>query len=143
MDRVSSVAYEVMSLEFLIASAFPLHVSAMYFYRKYRLKTEDKLFDEELFNDDFIDLLTMSEMEEDLKDNNTFHKSDSEYSLGLNRSESLAFSLNQYGRPCFMDWSVSSVMKMLFIENKETLFVAGSFAFIYYHATSKVSEGGD
>ena len=119
-----------MAQELLIATAFPLHLSLWFVYRNYYPRKNIFAEEEEIFVE-----YSMPMKDDLLNDSRPFHKSDSEYSLGLNRSESIAFNLNQFGKPCFMQHSPVELVKMLFYENAnmETAFIAGSFAVIYYH----------
>jgi hypothetical protein len=65
------------------------------------------------------------------------HKSESEFSLGLNRSESLALNLSQYGKPCFMNYSVKDILTGLINENSQTLMVGSSIILLYYAISKK------
>ena len=64
------------------------------------------------------------------------HKSESEFSLGLNRSESIALNLSQFGKPCFMNYSLRDILSGLLNENSQTL-LAGSSVVLLYYAISR------
>lgn len=71
-----------------------------------------------------------------MSENKSLHKSESEFSLGLNRSESIALNLSQFGKPCFMNYSVRDILSGLLNENSQTL-LAGSSAVLLYYAISR------
>jgi hypothetical protein len=120
--------------EDLFASlAFPVHLSLWIFHLRNISKVDHQLT---------IDNLVNSNEENSFKANegqssNRIHKSESEFSLGLNRSESLAHNLNQYGRPCFMNYSVQEILMGLVNENLGSLIVASSVAVIYCITSGK------
>ena len=124
-----------MAQEFLIATAFPLHLSVWFIYRKYFNKKYRQLTELELL--DLEPPMPPSDYQTELKlkQVSSFHKSESEYSLGLNRSESVAFSLNQYGRPCFMQHSPTHLFRMMFLDNPKAVIIVGSFVMLYYHVS--------
>ena len=124
-----------MEQEFLMAAAFPLHISIWFIYRKYFNKKYQQLTEKELLNFEPTAPLIDHREESKLEEANSLHKSESEYSLGLNRSESVAFSLSQYGRPCFMQHSPSHVFKMIFFDNPKAIIIVGSFVMLCYHVT--------
>lgn len=122
-----STAFEV----FFGSVAFPLHLSLWVLILKNVPGKKRLLTEEELTTSTLEELEAQQSSRRELKRADTIHKSESEYSLGLNRSESIAFNLNQYGRPCFMTYSFWDIMNGLISENKDLLIAVGSFAFIY------------
>ena len=124
-----------MEQDFLMAAAFPLHLSMWFIYRKYFNKKYRQLTEKELLNFEPTAPSIDHREEKKLGEVNSFHKSESEYSLGLNRSESVAFSLSQYGRPCFMQHSPRHLFRMIFFDNPKAVIVVGSFVMLYYHVT--------
>lgn len=98
-------------------SAFSFHLSLWYVFQNYNKTNYSWLTIEELST----------------QKNTNIKKSDSEYSLGLNRSESISASLNQMGTPCFMNWTVKDVFTILIYENIDSiLMMVSSAAFAYY-----------
>lgn len=122
-----------MTEDFFAKLAFPLHLSLWVFHLRNIAKVDHQLTLDNLVNSSEEHF---SHFQKEQK-TNRIHKSESEFSLGLNRSESLAFNLNQYGRPCFMNYSVKDVFMGLVNENFESLIVASSVAVIYSIASSK------
>jgi hypothetical protein len=103
--------------KFLALSAFSFHLSLWYVFQNYNKTNYSWLTIEELST----------------KKTNNIKKSDSEYSLGLNRSDSISASLNQMGTPCFMNWTVKDVFTILIYENIDSiLMMVSSAAFAYY-----------
>jgi hypothetical protein len=103
--------------KFLALSAFSFHLSLWYIFTNYNK-----------INDSWLTIEVPS-----TKPTSKIKKSDSEYSLGLNRSDSISASLNQLGTPCFMNWTVKDVFTILIYDNVESIFmIMGSTTFAYY-----------
>jgi hypothetical protein len=103
--------------KFLALSAFSFHLSLWYIFKNYNK-----------INDSLLTIEALS-----TKQTNNIKKSESEYSLGLNRSDSISASLNQLGTPCFMNWNVKDVFTIFIYDNIDSIFmVMGSAIFAYY-----------
>lgn len=124
----------IMTEDLFASLAFPVHLSLWILHLRNISKVDHQLT---------IDNCLADFSEENIskvdngQSSNKIHKSESEFSLGLNRSESLAHNLNQYGRPCFMQYSLQDVLMGLVNENFESLIVASSVAVIYCIASGK------
>lgn len=123
--------------------AFPLHLSLWVLILKNVPGKNRQVAEEELNTTTLEELRVQHNSDWELKRAGTIHKSESEYSLGLNRSESIAFNLNQYGRPCFMTYSFRDVVNGLISENKDLLIAVGSFAFIHYAGSADATSNID
>ena len=123
--------------------AFPLHLSLWVIILKNVPGKNRQLAEEELNTTTLEESRVQHNSDWELKRAGTIHKSESEYSLGLNRSESIAFNLNQYGRPCFMTYSFRDVVNGLISENKDLLIAVGSFAFIHYAGSADATSNID
>jgi hypothetical protein len=117
-----------MTENFFASLAFPIHLSLWILHLRNISKADHPLTSDNLVNSSKVDTEEKS---------NKIHKSESEFSLGLNRSESLAHNLNQYGRPCFMQYSLQDILMGLVHENFESLIVASSVAVIYCITSGK------
>jgi hypothetical protein len=117
-----------MTEDFFASLAFPVHLSLWILHLRNVSKVDHQLTTYNLVNSSKIATERKSDK---------IHKSESEFSLGLNRSESLAHNLNQYGRPCFMQYSLQDILMGLVNENFEYLIVASSVAVIYCITSGK------
>lgn len=104
-------------LELVGPLTFSFHLTLWYAFQNYNKTNCPSITKEEL----------------SLRKKNVIKKSDSEYSLGLNRSESIAASLNQFGSPCFMSWTAKDFCNILIFDNIDSIFVImSSIALVYY-----------
>lgn len=115
---------------------FSVHISLWFTYSELLSEKHRRLSAKALSASTSNDVTVSWDGSHMMNQKKSIHKSESEFSLGMNRSESIALNLSQFGKPCFMNYSVRDILSGLMNENSQTL-IAGSSIMLLYYAISR------